>query len=198
MSGTFRSRDERLLPMRRSGPLPPVDSPSRAGTTRQGGLRLAGSPPSSAGSSLRPFGAGSSIGALDLPPGGDPFAGSRSTSASSCQGAGRPGGAASAGEADQSQAEQVVQAMLPVVQRGMASSNRAVFQTALDTIIRIERMFGKAAFDHHLETLAAALEKQSSQPGGDARVAQILQTILELCSDPTATALRQRFPQHCG
>merc|ERR1719203_2725115 len=85
--------------------------------------------------------------------------------------------------ADDSQAEQVVMAMFPVVKRGMASPNRAVFQTALDTMARIEKMFGKTAFDSHLETLADALEKQCAQPGGDARAVQILKLLLPLCSD---------------
>merc|ERR1712154_5872 len=104
---------------------------------------------------------------------------SRSTSASSCQGAGRPTPA----EVDNSQAEQVVKAMLPVVKRGMASPNPAVFQTALDNMTRIERMFGKTAFDPHLETLVEVLESQCGQPGGDTRVVQVLKTLLILCSD---------------
>lgn len=132
------------------------------------------------------------MGPMDLHHSGDPF-GSRSTSASSCQGAGRP---RVGGDVDETQAEQVVKAMLPVVKLAMASPNRAVFQTALDSMMRIERMFGKATFDQHLDVLADALERQCSQPGGDARAVQVLRTMLSLCSDPAAESLRTRFPHH--
>lgn len=204
---------------RRNAPLPPLDGPRglqhaavAAATARSAANHFDGAgssssayPASSPLSSVRSsrVSAGSSIGPMDLQAGGpDQWSCSRSTSASSYQGGGRPAPPQVPGSPhsvpDSSQAELVVKAMLPVVKRGMASPNRSVFQTSLDSMTRIQRMFGKKAIDEHLDELAEALQKQCTQPGGDARAVTVLKTLLTLCSDEGATKLCGRFPSHAA
>jgi len=95
--------------------------------------------------------------------------------------------------------ESVVKAMLPVIKRSMASPNQGVFQTSIDSMIRIERMFGKTAIDQHVETLADALEKLcAQQPNGESRAGAALKTLLTLCSEDSAAKLHRRFPKHAA
>lgn len=104
----------------------------------------------------------------------------------------------SGGIREDCQMESVVKAMLPVIKRGLASPNSGVFQTSIDSMIRIERMFGKSAIDQHLETLADALEKLGQQPNGQNRAGIGLRTLLSLCSEDSAAKLHSRFPKHAA
>eukprot|EP00933_Yihiella_yeosuensis_P034311 TRINITY_DN27807_c0_g1_i1.p1 TRINITY_DN27807_c0_g1~~TRINITY_DN27807_c0_g1_i1.p1 ORF type:complete len:221 (+),score=37.77 TRINITY_DN27807_c0_g1_i1:131-793(+) len=207
--------DRPPYPMRRHAPLPPLNAPrgsqigavSTASSVHRssgdlsqasGGYRGLGASGSSAASS-RPSSTSSFL-HQDIQ--AQPFS-SRSTSASSqCSG---PDGnlAANAGEllntlatsspVDQ-QAELVVKAMIPIVKRAMVSKNQAVVKASLDSMRRIERMFGQECIDRHVETLAESLEKQSAKPGGDARATLILKTLTALCSEDAAAGLKNRFP----
>mmetsp|Transcript_155506 Transcript_155506/g.498850 ORF Transcript_155506/g.498850 Transcript_155506/m.498850 type:complete len:231 (+) Transcript_155506:143-835(+) len=222
MSFFARMGDGPVPQPRRNAPLPPLEGPRMPPAAMAAGAvrsaeRLFG-PPDAFGSAYAPttsppssnrssrLSAGSSLGPIDAqvraglsPPD------SRSTSASSYQGAGRPAAPVGAGAAspssapgtvDDRQADSVVLAMLPVVKRGVASPNKAVFETALDCLGRIERMFGKASLDRHMDALADALEKQLHLPGGDARAMRVLEALLRLCSEDTAEKLHGRFPKH--
>mmetsp|Transcript_27222 Transcript_27222/g.78272 ORF Transcript_27222/g.78272 Transcript_27222/m.78272 type:complete len:243 (+) Transcript_27222:92-820(+) len=150
-----------------------------------------------------------------LSPGGsggymDPLSCSRSTSASSCQGGGRSSlatpqsqakeaSAASSGNdegviVEGPQSDAVIIAMLPVVIRGMASTNRAVFRTTLESLQRIERMFGGKAIDPHLDAISDGIQKQLPQPGGEVRAGKVLEALIAICSEEGAAKLRARFP----
>jgi len=78
----------------------------------------------------------------------------------------------------------------------MLSTNKAVFQVSLDSMRRIERMFGQEVIDQQIETLVETLEKQCGTSGGDARAARIFETFTALCSQEMASTLKQRFPQY--
>jgi len=99
------------------------------------------------------------------------------------------------GAQDSPQADIVVKAMMPIVKRAMVSTNRAVFQASLDSMRRIEQMFGQEAIDRHIGSLAEALEKQGSSPGGDARASLILKTLTALCSKDAAASLHRQHPE---
>jgi len=89
------------------------------------------------------------------------------------------------------QAEVVVRAMLPAARRALGSSNDAVVQASLDSMRRVERMFGRGALDKHLEIFAEAIAKQSSAPGGGSRAGLILQALADLCSPGALADLRR-------
>eukprot|EP00928_Gymnodinium_smaydae_P022458 TRINITY_DN18856_c1_g1_i1.p1 TRINITY_DN18856_c1_g1~~TRINITY_DN18856_c1_g1_i1.p1 ORF type:complete len:204 (-),score=47.92 TRINITY_DN18856_c1_g1_i1:129-740(-) len=108
------------------------------------------------------------------------------------------------------QAEQVVNAMVPIVRRAMVSSNAAVFQASLDSLRQIDRMFGRDAIDLHAGTLAAALARHSGGNSGSAgaaamgagngsgsadRASRVFATLTGLCSEDVARELRRQYPQ---
>eukprot|EP00927_Polykrikos_kofoidii_P043299 TRINITY_DN37355_c0_g1_i1.p1 TRINITY_DN37355_c0_g1~~TRINITY_DN37355_c0_g1_i1.p1 ORF type:complete len:205 (+),score=22.78 TRINITY_DN37355_c0_g1_i1:80-694(+) len=129
---------------------------------------------------------------------------SRSTSASSHRSEMHMGSTGGAGELlstiadtesqDSLQNEIVLKAMVPIVKRAMVSKNRAVFQSSLESMRHIERMFGKEAIDQHIETLVESLEKQCGQTCEDHRAKLVFDTMTSLCSKDMADILRQRFP----
>mmetsp|Transcript_10194 Transcript_10194/g.22564 ORF Transcript_10194/g.22564 Transcript_10194/m.22564 type:complete len:218 (+) Transcript_10194:77-730(+) len=202
---------------RRNMPLPPLDGPrgiqhmavaansanssstSSFGLGESGSGFLAASPPSNRSSRQSSAGA-TGIGMLDSPQAiaaSMAASDSRSTSASSYQGAGRPSNSSAANRSlevgssgDDKQTDAVVKAMLPVIKRGLASTQKPVFETALDSIRRIERMFGKSSLDGHLEPLAEALRKQGSQCDGEQRQRRVLELVSDLFTDETASKFR--------
>eukprot|EP00441_Pelagodinium_beii_P017918 CAMPEP_0197654826 /NCGR_PEP_ID=MMETSP1338-20131121/39082_1 /TAXON_ID=43686 ORGANISM="Pelagodinium beii, Strain RCC1491" /NCGR_SAMPLE_ID=MMETSP1338 /ASSEMBLY_ACC=CAM_ASM_000754 /LENGTH=202 /DNA_ID=CAMNT_0043230343 /DNA_START=35 /DNA_END=643 /DNA_ORIENTATION=+ len=195
-------------PARRHAPLPPLNNPRgsqlAAVTAASASRPELGAYPStgSSVSSSRPSSTSSFL-VQDLQVG--QFS-SRSTSASSQHSDGQLVAGAgellnsivsATGRQDQ-QAELVVKAMLPIVKRAMVSKNQAVVQASLDSMRRIERMFGQEAIDRNIESLAEALEKQHSKPGGDTRCALILKTLTTLCSPEACTSLQRRFPEQVG
>jgi len=91
-------------------------------------------------------------------------------------------------------AEAVVKAVAPLIQRAMASTNKAVFQASLENMVKLRRMFGQEAIDQNIDALAMAVEKQSGLPGGEQRAGLVLRALTSLCSQDKAESLRLRFP----
>lgn len=187
---------ERSYPASRQDATQPAGRPC-------GGYSYPGSPPFVEGSPLfssRPSSNGSSaFTPVDLH--AEPWS-SRSTSAAS-QSSGTLGAAgdllttlAAEGWVPNQQAEIVGKAMMPIVKKAMLSKNKAVFQASLDSMRRIESMFGQEAIDHHVESLVEALERQVENPGGDARARIVFETLTAVCSQDMAVDLRQRFPSY--
>jgi hypothetical protein len=96
------------------------------------------------------------------------------------------------------QTEIVMKAMVPIVKRAMVSKNKAVFQASLDSMKRIEQMFGQETIDTYLETLVEGLEKQCGKAGGDDRSALVFDMITQLCSKDAAAGLHKRFPEYAA
>mmetsp|Transcript_78739 Transcript_78739/g.218809 ORF Transcript_78739/g.218809 Transcript_78739/m.218809 type:complete len:227 (-) Transcript_78739:135-815(-) len=172
----------------------PTSPPSRSSF----GLSLQRAPSSSSASASRP-----STGGASSPIPMQAFDESRSTSASSHRSgafADRAGDLfntiVDAASQEPQETEIIKKAMLPIVRRAVVSSNKAVFQASLDSMRRIEQMFGQEAIDRHLEALVEMLETQCGKTGGDARAALIFETLTSLCSKDTAVGLRRRFPQY--
>jgi len=127
--------------------------------------------------------------------------GSRSTSASSHRSTEKPLRAsandllstlAASITTDEPQADAVLKVMLPIVKRAMISKNEAVFQASLESLRKIENMFGNAALDKCLGSFVEALEKH---PGGDARIIEVLGVLKSLCSSEASVILQRRFPR---
>eukprot|EP00931_Biecheleriopsis_adriatica_P117516 TRINITY_DN9301_c0_g1_i1.p1 TRINITY_DN9301_c0_g1~~TRINITY_DN9301_c0_g1_i1.p1 ORF type:complete len:206 (+),score=35.43 TRINITY_DN9301_c0_g1_i1:67-684(+) len=194
-------------PARRHAPLPPLNGPKGpqlAAVAAASSLHrpeLGPGPYPSAGSSSslpssRPSSSSSFL-LHDLQ--ASPLSG-RSTSCSSGDGsinaaAGELLGSL-AGRQDSQQAELVVKAMLPIVKRAMVSRNQQVVQASLDSMRRIEQMFGQEAIDRHLESLAESLEKHTKRGGDSRSAALVVKTLLTLCSPDASASLRQRFPEY--
>lgn len=97
---------------------------------------------------------------------------------------------------EEPQADAVVKAVLPIIKRAMVSKNGAVFQASLDSMARIQRMFGQDQIDKNIDVLAGAVEKQRAGPLGAERAVLIVKALIALCSEEAAKSLRRRFPQH--
>mmetsp|Transcript_78478 Transcript_78478/g.139140 ORF Transcript_78478/g.139140 Transcript_78478/m.139140 type:complete len:196 (-) Transcript_78478:83-670(-) len=72
----------------------------------------------------------------------------------------------------------------------------AVVKASLDSMTRIQRMFGQDQIDKNIDVLAGAVEKQRAGPLGAERAVLILKALIALCSEEAAASLRRRFPQH--
>eukprot|EP00930_Biecheleria_cincta_P076744 TRINITY_DN63965_c0_g1_i1.p2 TRINITY_DN63965_c0_g1~~TRINITY_DN63965_c0_g1_i1.p2 ORF type:complete len:157 (+),score=25.56 TRINITY_DN63965_c0_g1_i1:36-506(+) len=102
-------------------------------------------------------------------------------------------------EVQDEQADLVVKAMLPIVRRAMISSNSRVFQTSLESLQRIEHLFGKEAIDQNVHSILAAMERECRQRGGRGwqdRATRVFDTLVALCTDEVAAALRLQFPMY--
>mmetsp|Transcript_130381 Transcript_130381/g.237101 ORF Transcript_130381/g.237101 Transcript_130381/m.237101 type:complete len:215 (-) Transcript_130381:91-735(-) len=204
---------------RRSRPLPPLDAPRGAHAAAKAVISasaLASTPPPMASLSPSPGSAGSgrsslvwsasrpsstdTLGQVDLQ---NANHSSRSTSAcshTSGMSFGVSGDLLSslnaAAPQEEPQADAVVKAVLPIIKRAMVSKNGAVFQASLDSMTRIQRMFGQDQIDKNIDVLAGAVEKQRAGPLGAERAVLILKALIALCSEEAAASLRRQFPQH--
>eukprot|EP00928_Gymnodinium_smaydae_P061223 TRINITY_DN45355_c0_g1_i1.p1 TRINITY_DN45355_c0_g1~~TRINITY_DN45355_c0_g1_i1.p1 ORF type:complete len:212 (-),score=33.78 TRINITY_DN45355_c0_g1_i1:85-720(-) len=195
------------MPRQYSGPLPPYESPPLRGADFLNASASVRKPSltrtSAAYPSTRRLLDGQPSLSSPRPSSGSSFAlktdflrsSASSSRATTASGSSRPDDlfGASAGDA---QADQLVRSMLPTLRRAMSSQNQAVFQASLDSIKRLEKMFGKDAFDRNVEILVKALEVQGAQTHGAHRAGIVFETLLSLCSEETASSLRARFPQY--
>eukprot|EP00746_Dinoflagellata_sp_MGD_P008244 gnl/MRDRNA2_/MRDRNA2_116477_c0_seq1.p1 gnl/MRDRNA2_/MRDRNA2_116477_c0~~gnl/MRDRNA2_/MRDRNA2_116477_c0_seq1.p1 ORF type:complete len:278 (+),score=57.69 gnl/MRDRNA2_/MRDRNA2_116477_c0_seq1:37-834(+) len=94
------------------------------------------------------------------------------------------------------QTSAVIRQVLPVVQRALASSNPAVFDTTLKMVLRLAKVFGQESIVAHQDALLDGVEKRLREtPTSAQRAPRVLQMLGDVGGAKTIEEIKRRFPQ---
>jgi len=97
------------------------------------------------------------------------------------------------------QTSAVIRQVLPVVQRALASSNPAVFDTTLKVVLRLAKVFGQESIVAHQNALLDGVERRLKEtPASAQRAPRVLQMLGDVGGKKTFEEIKRRFPDFAG